>query len=156
MVKDFDLFPEDGKSIWSNTTNGGTNPDFSDAHQMLGPNDEYPLAPWEVQFETQLFSEFKKIVMHYIDPKNDQFHLEPLVRSADEHGLLQWRGTLSYPGGPTPRIINVAKNFAQFGCMAARAVPPKRCVLTLWMDDPDVPNFKEMQAEKYVSITSFF
>jgi len=93
-------------------------------HDFHYPSIELP--PFKVQFEGLLFSDLKKIIFDYLNKIIFEFPFDSVGPPNDRSGELQWHGTLSYPGGPEPRIVNVARNFGQFARMASEAVPPKQ------------------------------
>ena len=87
----------------SNTTGGHTNPDFEYGSDFHRPSEDLP--PWEVQFDYLLFSEFKDIFMRRVDIDNPFFHVSEVLTRAEKEGVLQWRGSVSYPGGPPPSLL---------------------------------------------------
>jgi hypothetical protein len=80
--------------------------------------------------------DFKRGVIELIGSTRSDFDFVAVLRAADAVNKLQWRGYRSWPGGSTPRNMNVRSRFRDFANMATRAVPPMKVHLRLFMDDP--------------------
>ncbi|KAA1133219.1 hypothetical protein PGTUg99_004029 [Puccinia graminis f. sp. tritici] len=95
-----------------------------------------PIPPCEVPFDHLSLRDFKRGVIELIGSTRSDFDFVGVLRAADSANKLQWRGYRTWPGGPTPRNMNVRYHFRDFARMATRAVLPMKIHLKLFMDDP--------------------
>ncbi|EFP75044.2 uncharacterized protein PGTG_01637 [Puccinia graminis f. sp. tritici CRL 75-36-700-3] len=94
------------------------------------------LPPFEVPFLAMTSHEFKRAVIAALGASRTDFPLSDVLTAADEARKLQWRGNISWPGGPQTDNFNVTLSYKAFGEHVAQAVLPKRCRLQLVMENP--------------------
>ncbi|KAA1082971.1 hypothetical protein PGT21_021772 [Puccinia graminis f. sp. tritici] len=94
------------------------------------------LPPFEVPFLAMSVEEFKRAVMAALGPSRSDFSLTQVLTAADAARKLQWRGNISWPGGPPTSNFDVSRMYKLFGEHAAQAELPKRCRLQLIMENP--------------------
>jgi hypothetical protein len=94
------------------------------------------LPPFEVPFLAMTTQEFKRGVIAALGASRTDFPLSNVLTAADESRKLQWRGNISWPGGPQTDNFDVSLTYKAFGEHVAQAVLPKRCRLQLVMENP--------------------
>jgi hypothetical protein len=110
------------------------------------------LPPFEVPFLAMSAQEFKRAVMAALGVSRSDFPLTEVLTAADAARKLQWRGNISWPGGPPTGNFNVSQSYKLFGEHAAQAVLPKRCRLQLIMENPLRVRLRCIGDPLYVSI----
>ncbi|KAA1114894.1 hypothetical protein PGT21_026700 [Puccinia graminis f. sp. tritici] len=132
------LFPNGTPSYARRSEEPRTPDNWKYHHECITTNDEdvVPIPPCEVPFQHMAFRDFRRCVIEAVGATRSDFDFTRVLRAADAANKLQWRGYRTCPGGPTPRNMNVVRNYANFAQMATLAALPMRCHLRLFMDDP--------------------
>ncbi|KAA1065149.1 hypothetical protein PGTUg99_009032 [Puccinia graminis f. sp. tritici] len=132
------LFPQ-GTPAYARHSEDPRTPDNWKYHHECVNSDEtdvVPIPPCEVPFEQMSVRDFKRAVIELVGATCTDFDFTSVLTAAEAGRKLQWRGTAEWPGGPVLRNYDVARSFSAFERMATNAVPPKKCHLRLYMEDP--------------------
>ncbi|KAA1121188.1 hypothetical protein PGTUg99_023791 [Puccinia graminis f. sp. tritici] len=132
------LFPDGTPSYARRSEEPRTPENWKYHHECITTNNEdvVPIPPCEVPFQHMAFRDFRRCVIEAVGATRSDFDFTRVLRAADAANKLQWRGYRTWPGGPTPRNMNVVRKYRNFAQMATLAALPMRCHLRLFMDDP--------------------